>query len=200
MNKYEGLVGKKFGRWTIIKEGFPFKNANGYNVKTFECICKCGTIRNVLKHSLFYNLSKSCGCLTKDNSFKKIFKGIGVSGFNRLKCNYKKNAKKRNHEFTLNDEQLSILFKGNCYYCGIEPNFIQKTSGTNQKGNYIYNGIDRKDNKIGYIIDNCVSCCKVCNEMKMDRTEDEFLNKIKQIYEKSSDRSFRKRTIRSDSK
>ena len=47
---------------------------------------------------------------------------------------------------------------------------------------FLYNGIDRKDNNIGYIIENCVSCCGICNRMKMDMSYDDFLNHIRLIY------------------
>ena len=50
---------------------------------------------------------------------------------------------------------------------------------------YKYNGIDRVDNKIGYELDNCVSCCIKCNKAKSYFGQDEFLNHIKKIYKHS---------------
>lgn len=44
------------------------------------------------------------------------------------------------------------------------------------------NGIDRVDNEIGYIYENCVCCCKVCNTMKMNLSVYEFLNHISKIF------------------
>jgi hypothetical protein len=43
------------------------------------------------------------------------------------------------------------------------------------------NGIDRINNKIAYIIKNCVSCCSVCNFMKRDISKDVFINKCIEI-------------------
>ncbi len=45
------------------------------------------------------------------------------------------------------------------------------------------NGIDRFDNTIGYIKDNCRSCCSLCNYLKRDSSYEKFINKIKRIYE-----------------
>jgi hypothetical protein len=43
------------------------------------------------------------------------------------------------------------------------------------RASYIYNGVDRVNNDFGYSIDNCVSCCKVCNRMKGKKTVAEFV-------------------------
>ena len=45
----------------------------------------------------------------------------------------------------------------------------------------MYNGIDRKDNAIGYEYDNCVTCCGRCNIMKNKWSHDEFISHIKNI-------------------
>ena len=44
------------------------------------------------------------------------------------------------------------------------------------------NGIDRIDSNIGYIKENCVSCCWTCNKMKNNFSQKEFLEKINKIY------------------
>ena len=44
-----------------------------------------------------------------------------------------------------------------------------------------HNGIDRLINSIGYVFDNCVSCCYVCNKMKMNLDYTVFINQIIKI-------------------
>jgi hypothetical protein len=47
---------------------------------------------------------------------------------------------------------------------------------------FLYNGIDRKDNKGGYELDNCAPCCTVCNFLKRDMAYSKwvaFLNRVK---------------------
>lgn len=76
-----------------------------------------------------------------------------------------KGAYNRELLFTITEtdfERLAIL---PCYYCG----FYSKTR---------LNGIDRIDNNKGYIIDNCITCCKMCNIIKNSQHPNEFLDKI----------------------
>ena len=44
------------------------------------------------------------------------------------------------------------------------------------------NGIDRVDPKIGYILSNCVSCCKDCNSIKFAQNLTEFKQMVSDIY------------------
>lgn len=99
---------------------------------------------------------------------------------------YKRNAKSRNMPFDLTKEQLKELIRQDCYYCGNPPlNMVRTFNGRN--GNNIhepvpYNGIDRVDSSKGYNLDNCVTCCYLCNFAKQDRTVEQFLNWVKRIY------------------
>lgn len=67
---------------------------------------------------------------------------------------YTRSAIKRNIAFDLSLEDLKILALDKCYYC----DYIKDKE---------INGIDRINNDIGYLKDNCVTCCKICNRMKM---------------------------------
>ena len=49
-----------------------------------------------------------------------------------------------------------------------------------------YNGIDRIDNNIGYIMDNSITCCETCNRMKRSHEYDFFLDHVKKICENMS--------------
>lgn len=44
-----------------------------------------------------------------------------------------------------------------------------------------YNGVDRKDNSIGYTIDNCVTACKLCNYAKKAMSYDNFIDWLDRI-------------------
>ena len=77
---------------------------------------------------------------------------------------YKKDAKKRGLIFELTYNEFLKLINGVCYYCG---------------GNGY--GIDRLDSSFGYLKDNVVPCCSVCNRMKYTYTEDEFIEKCIKI-------------------
>jgi len=48
---------------------------------------------------------------------------------------------------------------------------------------YIYNGIDRVDNSLGYVKENCKSCCFRCNKIKRDMSLEEFEQFLIKAYE-----------------
>jgi len=59
-----GLLGKTYGRWTVI--GGPVQDARGQS--KWLCRCSCGTQRYVLQRSLVYGGSISCGCLRRERA------------------------------------------------------------------------------------------------------------------------------------
>lgn len=80
-------------------------------------------------------------------------------------------------DFELMQEEFKLLTKQDCHYCGQTPNQILSGKNTKRKGyngNYIYNGIDRKDNELGYSMVNCLPCCGICNKAKRDLTFEDF--------------------------
>jgi len=76
---------------------------------------------------------------------------------------------------------MDIALK-NCHYCDTPPS----NKAAHSRGVTIVrvSGVDRIDNTKGYIIDNCVPCCKDCNRAKSDLTMEEFKSWIKRLLEK----------------
>jgi hypothetical protein len=64
-----------------------------------------------------------------------------------------------------------------CRYCGIPPSKVE--SGPN--GTFIYSGIDRVDNKRGYLVNNTVPCCRTCNQAKHCMNVDDFLSWARRV-------------------
>ena len=98
---------------------------------------------------------------------------------NRVLHAYKFGAKGRQLDFDLPDQVFDQLISQACHYCGEPPSNVMNDGGYGFK----YNGIDRLDSNIGYTVENCVSCCGPCNDMKGDLSREEFLDKIKKILE-----------------
>lgn len=132
-------------------------------------ICrKCAACQRMLPMSKFYKSGysydgyssqcKECSYKTKSNRYNI----------------YRKNAKKKKRSFTITKEQFISITSKPCYYCG----GYMKEDLLGEK----YNGIDRVDSKKGYDIDNVVSCCEMCNRMKLDYNNNLFLNQIRKIY------------------
>lgn len=184
-NNVKKLQNKTFGRLLVLE--LDHLNPNEKNLAYWKCKCSCGNIIITRGTSLTNGNTISCGCYQKELASKVIKKEIikrtlsnGVAASNDLYRQYKKNAKKRNIEFDLSYEQFISITSMNCDYCGRIPSTIHYNIHWN--GNYIFNGIDRIDNKKGYIIYNVVPCCKYCNMAKMSLSENEFLELIKNIF------------------
>jgi hypothetical protein len=181
--KFENLSGKKFNRLLVL-EIISCRNSKDNRTK-YKCLCDCGNTKIIDGSLIKTGRTKSCGCLQKEIASKIFRKEEGINGFNSAKREYKRHAKQRNLDFALSDDILKKLFTSDCYYCGSKPiNLIKDPRATTEfsKNNlFYYNGIDRVDSTKGYIVDNVVPCCKICNWMKREFTKKEFINHIKNI-------------------
>ena len=80
MSELIDLVGKQFGRLTVIKKD-ELKTRNGGQF--YKCKCICGKTKTVGYRYLIRGNTLSCGCLNKENSKKKVqdlkyFKGTQI--------------------------------------------------------------------------------------------------------------------------
>lgn len=50
----------------------------------------------------------------------------------------------------------------------------------------VYNGIDRKDNTQEYVLNNCVSCCGICNYAKNNLPFNDFILWVRKVNENIS--------------
>ncbi len=92
----------------------------------------------------------------------------GEAAFNQLFADYKRNSKIRKISFNLSKKKFKEYTKQTCYYCGVKPiRKVKNTRGFNH-GNYVYNGLDRINNRYGYSEKNVVTCCAICNRGKSD--------------------------------
>ena len=62
-------------------------------------------------------------------------------------------ASKKGYDWSLTDVEAETMMRSPCFYCGFHSDET-------------LNGIDRMDNGVGYIPENCVACCGTCNFMK----------------------------------
>lgn len=171
----KNLTGKKFGKLTVIKFSGWVKQGKATSVSFWECLCECGTVKKIKGTHLSRGDTKSCGC------YKPQMLPSGESALNSLIKNYKRHAEERQITFKLTREEFKLITKNLCFYCQSEPQQVQKTKRGN--GSYLYNGIDRLDNSLGYFFNNCVACCKLCNWMKRDLSTAEFKEHVYKIYE-----------------
>ena len=165
------LIGERFGKLVVVREVGRCSRGN----VLWLCHCDCGTVSRVRGDSLTSGATRSCGV-----SCPQLLPD-GMAAFNLLYNGYRYRAKKRGLDFELSKDQVMVLTKGNCFYCGSKPKSIRRGQ-TKRSGDYIYNGIDRIVNSKGYTIKNCVSCCVTCNTMKMAMSYREFISHVRKIY------------------
>ena len=82
--------------------------------------------------------------------------------------NYVRTAEYKGLKFEITIEEYCDIVNKECHYCGI----------IEDKG---FNGIDRKNQNEGYLLDNCVSCCKMCNYMKGSTSDETFIKRVEHI-------------------
>lgn len=125
------------------------------------------TMLNKIEHILHHNKLIDNGSYQWEYCLNNIIK--------RSYSYYQISAQKRNKEFSLTWEEIQNIIKNPCYICG-----------KNYEDSVHYNGIDRFDNSLGYILENSKSCCGHCNIIKGSMKYDDLLQKIKRIYEKKN--------------
>jgi len=185
------LTGEKFDRLKVLR-ALPREPGDlSFSPRTVKwlCKCKCGNEIVAIANNLHAKKVRSCGCL-RDEACTKTAKSRAFpdlqSAKNYLFHMYTRGAEKRELEFSLSKEEFLVLTSQNCHYCGIEP--LQKVAATANNPDlvYFYNGVDRKDNAIGYTLQNCTPCCGKCNFLKRSTSYEVFVARIRRIAEHMS--------------
>lgn len=138
--------------------------------------CKtCGEIFSRKKDCIHHFENLKCkNCI--HNRYGKCLNTLLYNVF----IHYKNNAKQRNIKWNLSEEEFKDIITQPCTYCGESPNIIKTTS---YKDKYEkINGIDRIDSNKDYSKNNCVPCCQMCNIMKNKFSKEDFIKKVKLIY------------------
>lgn len=169
----KSLVNKRFGRLLVLE-----RTRNTEKKTTFyQCQCDCGNITRVSHSGLTCSNIQSCGCLQKEQLVARSKKEPGYAIRTSILNVYKHNAKVAEREFSLSREEFEALIFLPCKYCGIIAGNITKCG----KEILHHNGIDRIDSDLGYVKENCVACCKRCNQAKTDSKLEDFITWIKKV-------------------
>ena len=183
MGKLIDETGNRYGRLIVLEEAGRDRFGN----TLWLCQCECGNTIVVQGASLRAKRTQSCGCLRGEKG-KLNLKGHryrlpkGEAAFRSLLRIMKSNAKIRNLEWALADEEVKDLIQRPCYYCGGAPVLKVPTMQKRYNGYFLANGLDRLDNQKGYVKENVVPCCKFCNAAKSTLTISEFRDHIEKIY------------------
>lgn len=176
-NLFKDRTGQKIQKLKVIRlykilEILNYKKSEGHTkprVKVFwECQCDCGNI--CIKGNDVLNNKKrgfSCGCFVKERILETKLKTDEEHRYAALmqaRARYRIEAKHRGYEFNLTPDQFINIVNKPCYYCGMENS--QYFTHYITKIKHSFSGIDRVDNRKGYVENNIVSCCKKCNTKK----------------------------------
>jgi hypothetical protein len=175
------------------------------NITDFSCFyCGMETVDGVKRNSIDrmvnsigYTSENSVSCCEKCNYMKKCLDartfvdrccqislmhfGIGRPCHHWTEnkfISYERYQQMLKTDFQLTEEEYYKIRENSCSYCG-------RPSTDNHS-----NGIDRIDSKIGYIADNCVSCCGDCNISKSTLSPNEFIIQAKQITSVSGEKDW----------
>lgn len=80
---------------------------------------------------------------------------------------YCRDAKRRGLIFLLTKQDFVIFQNRSCHYCNAPLDKVR---------------LDRVDNQIGYLLNNVVPCCAICNRLKGTLGLTDFLQHITKIY------------------
>ena len=171
--------------WTYIGEVEIRKYGKTYR-RIIEVMCECGRTKEVQLNNVMSGRSVCCGfnpCKIPHNKNNRN----PETTYNSLYYAYTKGALKRGLTFELTKDQFKSFLHLNCDYCGSEPSNVyeiknSKTGEIRAGVRLVYNGIDRIDNNVGYVYNNCISCCGTCNGMKHAHGSEFFLHHIKKIF------------------
>jgi hypothetical protein len=142
----ENLNGKKFGRWTVIK-----------NLPKGKCVCKCdcGIIKNVYRGFLKSGRSKSCGCLRTEITVKR--NSIHNQSNTKLYYIYRNILNRCNHKTTdsyylYGGRGIRCLWKSfNDFYRDMSKDYKRHIKKYGKKNTTI----DRIDSDDNYYKENC---------------------------------------------
>lgn len=89
---------------------------------------------------------------------------------------YVRCATKRGYSFELDIDVFFAIADAPCVYCKAENTNTARRARKNGDLVRVYNGVDRVNSDLPYVVGNCVSCCKACNAAKSARSHADFVN------------------------
>jgi len=177
----EDITGKRFARLTVIS---PFDKKGG--MWRWNCLCDCGnhTIGYISK--LKNGCKKSCGCLKGENVLPKYGKDHhGWTGYEKISGSYWKqieqNAKLRGIKFSIKIKPTYDLFLKQNGKCALTGDLMEFPSKQREKSKPNRPSLDRINPNKGYVIGNIQWVIQPINYMKLDYTQDEFIEICKKV-------------------
>lgn len=74
MEKTIDLIGRRFGRLTVVELATPHIDNMGRKLTRWKCVCDCGRSFNAMAAELKRGRTQSCGCLRSDAARQSLSK------------------------------------------------------------------------------------------------------------------------------
>ena len=181
---HKSLTGIKVNRLTFKK----LIGRNKYHQILYSFDCDCGTKDHIAIGAVVKSgKTKSCGCMLRESRLRNISKlkkktvTLEHRALSNIFNQYRTTARNRGLIFELDWESMREIILQPCFYCNESKVNSYKIRGRESEGEFLYNGIDRVDNLKGYTKENSVPCCRMCNFMKRDFNQDDFLAQVIKI-------------------
>lgn len=172
------LVGTKVNSLSIIG-----KKGSNYN-----CICDCGRSCVVKCAYVKNGTRKDCKCSNMDSpSPGRKHIDAETSIYTGLTNQCRSAARQRGIEYSLSHSEYKSIVSMECLYCGHPGDKRYSKRKGNSDLFIVANGVDRINNKIGYILENCVACCFTCNIIKNNQNVGSFIEQCKRISDRCYD-------------
>ena len=167
----EDLTGRRFGMLSrIVRTSEKARN----HAIVWRCFCDCGGEIRAITACLLSGRAKDCGCVKKALRAERR----RTSARRRVLHDYKENAKRRDLIWEISEEDFFSLIQSACHYCGKQPS---NYCAPQYADPYVYNGVDRKNDALGYVSGNVVTCCRPCNWAKGKMSYEDFWAYIRQM-------------------
>ena len=166
----EVVAANPYGKLTVLSEAPRGK----WREMRVNCRCECGVEKVIDWNGVRQRLVTSCGgCRRRTSDKDQVAKSA-----------YRDARSRRPKGFSLSMKNVrEIIFDTKCRYCGANPETkeVNKVRADGTRPSHPAHTIDRLDSSKGYTRENSVPACWTCNEMKMARTEDEFIEACKRV-------------------
>lgn len=185
---FKDLTGQKFGNLLVLRRCGISKDRHA----RWECVCDCGNTHTAKGRALTTGNTQRCpscrlvrlakknasrtptmkALMNSDPSQSRNYTEQKKVSFREIYRRYRGGAQRRDIEWGLSQEEVSILVVSDCHYCGADY----------RENPMRCNGIDRLDSNSGYTAENCVPCCTRCNYFKGSLSYHAFIGFIERIY------------------
>lgn len=163
------LENKKYGRLKVKS----FAGTDAWGKSEWLCECECGKVVTVGISNLNQGHNKSCGCLRRELTGKRLWQGCGELSKD-FWSSIKRSAKSRNIDFNVTIEYAWKLFleqNRKCKLSGLDINlYSHKRDKIRRTAS-----LDRIDNNKGYVLDNIQWVHKHINVCKHTYGNEEFI-------------------------